>query len=68
MPRNHELPTSQESTIFRKNFQKFKMKNDILYRQISLDDGTVDQLVIPPSLVTEVLCHSHDRMGHPGRD
>ena len=68
MPRNHELPTSQESTIFRKNFQKFKMKNDILYRQISLDDGTVDQLVIPPSLVAEVLRHSHDRMGHPGRD
>ena len=41
MPRNHALPTSQESTIFRKNFQKFKIKNDILYRQILLDDGTV---------------------------
>ena len=68
VPRNHELPTSQESTIFRKNFQKSKMKNDILYSQISLDDGTVDQLVILHSLVAEVLRHSHGKFGHPGRD
>ena len=68
MPTSHDLPPSQETTLFRKNFQKFKLKDDVLFRQILIDNNTVDQLVIPPSLVAEVLCYSHDKMGHPGRD
>ena len=68
MPTSHDLPPSQETTLFRKNFQKFKLKDDVLFRQILIDNDTVDQLVIPPSLVAEVLCYSHDKMGHPGRD
>ena len=68
MPRSHELPSCPESTIFRKNFEKFKLKDDILYREITIDNDRLDQLVIPPSLVTTVLQYAHDRMGHPCRD
>ena len=68
MPRSHELPSCPDSTIFRKNFDKFKLKDDLLYRVITIDNDRLDQLVIPPSLVTTVLQYAHDRMGHPGRD
>ena len=68
VPQSHELPPTQESITFRKNFSKFKLQDETLYREISTENGQLCQLVIPPILVSEVLRYSHDKIGHPGRD
>lgn len=67
-PEKHDLPPTQESTIFRKNFKRFKIIDNKLYRERMTEFETHQQLVIPPELVSEVLRMSHDNLGHPGRD
>lgn len=66
-PRKHELPPTQESTILRKNFNRFKIIDRKLYRETTSDSETQQQLVVPPELVNEVLRSSHNNLGHPGR-
>ena len=68
MPKSDELPPIPESTAFRKNFNKFRIIDGTLYREVTSDNGLIQQLVVPPSLVHEVLRQSHNTMGHPGRD
>lgn len=67
-PEKHDLPPTQESTIFRKNFKRFKIIDNKLYRERMTEFEIHQQLVIPPELVSEVLRMSHDNLGHPGRD
>lgn len=67
-PKKHELPPIQESSIFRRNFDKFQMLDGKLFRVVTTELGETQQLVIPPSLVVEVLRLCHDNIGHPGRD
>ena len=67
-PRKQELPFIPESSVFRKNFSKLKMINGKLFREVITDFGAVQQLVVPPRLIDEVLRYSHDNLGHPGRD
>lgn len=66
-PRKHELPPTQESANFRKNFNRFKIIDRKLYRETTSDSETQQQLVVPPELVNEVLRSSHNNLGHPGR-
>lgn len=66
-PSKHELPPTQESTILRKNFNRFKIIDRKLYRETTSDSETQQQLVVPPELVNEVLRSSHNNLGHPGR-
>lgn len=67
-PKKHELPPTQESSIFRRNFNKFKMLDGKLFRVITTELGETQQLVIPPSLVIEVLRLCHNNIGQPGKD
>ena len=39
-----------------------------VYREVITDVGAVQQLVVPPILIDEVLRYSHDNLGLPGRD
>ena len=67
-PRKQELPFIPESSVFIKNFSKLKMIDSKLFREVIMDFGAVQQLVVPPSLIDEVFRYSHDNLGHPGRD
>ena len=67
-PKRHELQEIPESNVFRRNFDKFKVIDRKLYREITTDSETTQQLVVPPDLVNEVLRSSHNNIGHPGRD
>ena len=66
-PKRHELQEIPESNVFRRNFDKFKVIDRKLYREITTDSETTQQLVVPPDLVNEVLRSSHNNIGHPGR-
>ncbi|KAK3103801.1 hypothetical protein FSP39_021997 [Pinctada imbricata] len=68
LPKGHELPQTPESTLFRKNFSKFRIVDNVLYREVVIDEGNLQQLVVPPSLIDTVFTFVHDNMGHPGRD
>ena len=68
LPKKDDLPPITESSIFRRNFDRFKIIDDKLFRVVKTELGETQQLVIPPSLVIDVLRLSHDKIGHPGRD
>ncbi|KAK3093626.1 hypothetical protein FSP39_018280 [Pinctada imbricata] len=67
-PRKDQLPGTPANTMMMKNFDRLKLINGILYREVQIDEKTVNQLVLPASLIDYVLESVHNNMGHPGRD
>ena len=67
-PRKDEFPPSPSNTTFLQNFDHLLVKNGILYREIMTDTGPKHQLIVPPSLVKDVLYYLHNQLGHQGRD
>lgn len=69
-PRRHQLPLdfSQQHAAMYRNFAKLKIKDGILVRQISLNEGNKTQIILPKSCIKTVLYHLHTEMGHPGRE
>ncbi|XP_048258582.1 uncharacterized protein LOC124117558 [Haliotis rufescens] len=51
-----------------KNFSSFKLRRGVLYRVISVDGETCEQLVLPSRCHQSVLHWLHDQVGHPGHD
>lgn len=49
-------------------FEKLRIIDDKLYRDIRTETGIVHQLVLSSPLIGLVLHHIHDKMGHQGRD
>ena len=49
-------------------WEKFKMKEDVLYRTAEINGESVDQLVIPSSVRETIFAAYHDDLGHQGRD
>lgn len=49
-------------------FDKLRIFDDKLFRDIRTETGIVHQLVLPSSLICLVLHHVHNKMGHQGRD
>ena len=51
-----------------RNFDRLKLINKVLYREVVVDEKKVNQLVVPSCLTEYVLRSIHNQMGHPGRD
>ena len=67
-PRKQDLPMSMANSVLLRNFDRMKMRNGVLCRDTKVDDQIKEQIVLPASLIPEVLRYLHNRMGHPGRD
>ena len=69
-PDTNYLPEQDrhEHINIRKSFNKLTLEENILYRKIIFNDKPVKQLVIPPSVIPEVLNSLHNNLGHLGRD
>lgn len=59
---------TKEDSIMKKNFSSFKIIRGILYRQITINEETVLQLVLPEVYRKTALLGLHNEIGHPGRD
>ena len=49
-------------------WERYNLKDGILYRTTSINGEDVDQLVLPPSLTDTIFKAYHDDLGHQGRD
>ena len=49
-------------------WEKFKLKEGVLYRSTEINGETVDQLVLPADLKDVIFASYHDDLGHQGRD
>ena len=67
-PAKEQLERSPENTWFLNNFDKMKLIDGVLYREVTLDFEPVPQLVLPEACVHKVLTALHDDMGHQGKD
>ena len=64
-PKKGQIP----SILLLRQFDNLNIQHGILYRKVSMPDGTVtNQLVLPPAYIQTVLEALHNEMGHPGRD
>lgn len=67
-PQRQEMPNSLEHSVLLKNFEKLRVSNGILYREILKDEEPILQQLVPRSSIPTVLTMLHDDMGHQGRD
>ena len=66
---NKNIYMSKEDLIMKKNFNSFRIKRGLLYRQVKEgQEGTIDQLVLPKCYRESVLVGLHNDIGHPGRE
>ncbi|KAK6190485.1 hypothetical protein SNE40_002347 [Patella caerulea] len=61
-------PSSRDEGVYLREFNKLIVKNDVLYRKSTSNDGDIHQLVIPTSEKLSILKGCHDDVGHLGRD
>lgn len=66
LPRNCFF--SKEDLLLKKTFHSLKMIRGILYREITLGEDTVLQLVLPKVYHKTVLQGLHNDVGHPGKE
>ena len=59
---------TKEDLIMKRHFKHFIMKRGVLYRNLTVEGETIEQLVLPPCYRKEVLKGLHNEVGHPGRD
>ena len=67
-PTKDELSGSSADAIMFRNFDRLKLINKVLYREVMVDEKRVNQLVLPSCLIEYVMRSIHNNMGHPGRD
>ena len=51
-----------------RTYDKLKIQRGILYREVTIDEETRLQLVLPSRYIRQVLSSLHDDVGHPERD
>ena len=64
-----ERQLGREKSSVRKllrSWDRFQLKDDVLYRSVCEDGENVLQVVLPDKLIPEVLRHLHDLAGHQG--
>ena len=52
--------------LVKSNYPRLKISHGVLYRNVSIDNERINQLVLPLSLQKFVLSELHDNMGHQG--
>ena len=68
-PKKEQLPLSPYHSALLRNFDKLCIRDGILCREVSSVDSQVRyQVVVPNSLVPDILYYLHNDMGHQGRD
>lgn len=63
-PKKEHLPPSP----LKRHFDQLTVIDEVLYRELAIDDRKIRQLVLPAKHVHMVQEALHDEMGHPGRD
>ena len=68
-PEFSDLKTESPTVLkYIREWKKFSLVDDILFRNTTLDGQSVRQLVLPSHFKDQVLRHLHDDVGHQGRD
>ncbi|XP_069109461.1 uncharacterized protein [Argopecten irradians] len=67
-PRKDDLPLCFGYQAMMKNFDKLRMIDGLLCREVISDGETKTQISLPRSMVSTVLKMLHDELGHQGRD
>ncbi|KAK3085220.1 hypothetical protein FSP39_000156 [Pinctada imbricata] len=63
-----QLPPSTWQSTLLQNYDRLRVIDNILFREIIIDDQPKLQQILPSSLIPRVLNYLHDRFGHQGRD
>lgn len=50
-----------------RDWNKLKLKDNVLYRTVSIDGQQYDQLIVPKGITDTILHALHDDLGHQGR-
>ena len=66
--KNELMKESPEVCKYVREWQKFSLIDNVLYRNTVIDGEQTQQLVLPNSFKDIVLKHLHDDVGHQGRD
>ena len=66
--KNELMKESPEVCKYVREWQKFSLVDNVLYRNTVIDGEQTQQLVLPNSFKDIVLKHLHDDVGHQGRD
>jgi hypothetical protein len=67
-PKKSNLSGSFADIILLRNFDKLKLINNILYREVKVEGRVVNQLVVTSELICHLLRSLHNNMKHPGRE
>ena len=68
-PKKEQLPLSPYHSALLRSFDKLCIRDGILCREVNSVDSQVKyQVVVPNSLVPDILYYLHNDMGHQGRD
>ena len=67
-PRKEDLPLTPQHLSFVRNFDKLVIMDNVLYRQITIEQKKKYQVVLPSKYIPTILRSLHDDMGHPGKD
>ena len=69
-PQKHFLPHQQQHVhaVFHRNYDRLRIQQGVLVREITVDNGRKYQTVLPASCIDLALHYIHSEMGHPGRD
>ena len=51
-----------------RNVDRLKLVNNVLYREVMVDEKKVNQLVLPSTFIEYVMRSIRNNIGHPGRD
>lgn len=67
-PRPDEIYAKFLPHVLNRNFDRLFIENNILFKEIKIDDEIRKQLVVPANQIDFVLTEIHNKFGHPGRD
>lgn len=67
-PRLEDLAFGYDSLTLVRNFSKLHLVQNVLYREATISEKVINQLVIPRKYKDKVLTELHDKFGHPGRE
>lgn len=67
-PRLEDLAFGYDSLTLVRNFSKLHLVKNVLYREATISEKEINQLVIPRKYKDKVLTELHDKFGHPGRE
>ena len=67
-PAKEQMDYSPLNNWFLNNFDKLRIVDGVLYREVTVNGETLKQLVLPEACISTVMTSLHDDMGHQGRD